>query len=201
MPQLPLHHRQLAALQQRNVALNNGFWRTAAAVLTVGASEVGISAGADPRGSKVKHAEAVKKQTLYRNKFLECKQKQLNKGNPVVPEDPNGKCKRAWKRWQKWRGKAGEEAIKVLEKAEKRGRLDPIAEQFLLADQARSMADPMAAVDAAAGLPPAEQDAYLSETLTVDSGLPWGWLAGGAVVGTLGLIFLLRRGRTKGTTP
>lgn len=194
MPKLPLHHEQLSALQAQNVALNNGFWRTTAAILTGGVSEIGVSTGADPRGVKVKHAEAVKKETLYRNRYLECKQQQINKGNTVVPEDPSGKCKRKWKQWQKWRGKAGDQAIKVLEAAERKGRLDPVAESFLIADQARAMADdPANTVAAAAGLPPEEQDAYIGETLTIDSGLPWGWLAGGAVVGTLGLIFLLRR--------
>lgn len=191
MPKLPLHHRQMSALQAQHVALNNGFWRTAAAVLTGGASEVAREVTG---GAKQRHSDAVQKETLYRNRYLECKQKQINKGNTVVPDDPGGKCKQKWKKWQKWRGKAGDQALKVLEAAEKKGRLDPVAESFLIADQARAMAeDPASTVASAAGLPPAEQDAYVSETLTIDSGMPWGLLAGGAVVGTLGLIFILRR--------
>lgn len=182
----PVSHRAIAAVAH---ARRNGL----ALANPVARPNIRIGPINIPITKKERHASAISKETLYRNKYNECRMKQLNKGKTVYPDDPKGKCKSEWKRWQKWRGKAGERAMKVAEQAEKRGRLSPEQAHELQADMARASAD---ASIAQAVPPPADiDDAYLQEageSLSVPS-MPWVLLGGGALVGTLGLIVLLRR--------
>lgn len=139
-----------------------------------------------------RHAKAVGKATKARSQYLAARQKALGKGQTVVPEDPAGKAKSEWKSWQKWRGKAGERALKLLEAAEKKGRLDPAQAAALNHDMAAAMIEDPAAVLAAveAGHLPAE---VLQDTLSDpnDVGIPtWALVGGGAVVAVGGLLLL-----------
>ena len=147
-----------------------------------------------PVTKKARHAAAVGKETLFRNKYFECKQAKINKGKTVYPDDPKGKCKTKWKAWQKWRGKAGKRAIKVAEAAEKKGRLDPEAQAFLEADTIRSLnISPSAQLMSAQAMPDAQAEAYLEENYSVGGPPTAVYVVGGlAVVGTVAY-FLLRR--------
>jgi hypothetical protein len=135
-----------------------------------------------PVSKKARHANAVKNETFHRNKYLECKQKQINKGQTVFPEGK--KCKKQYNKWQKWRGKQGERAMKVAEKAERKGRLDPEAKAFLDADLARAMGQDSDAAMAMAASGDPNADAYLAEDYSVDQG---SWIMPVAIVGTLGV--------------
>ena len=185
----PASHRVIAALNNPTFVArgNPGFFQT------LFSGGFNIVAENIPLTKKQRHAHAIKQETLYRNRYLECKQASMLKGKGIYPDDPKGACKTKWKGWQKWRGKAGENALKVAEAAEKKGRLDPMAAAALQADAARAMAeDPNVTMQMAQQLPPEQQDAYLEETLSANK-IPWLWLGGAAAVGTLGLIFILRR--------
>lgn len=168
--------------------------RNAGLLPTIFSGGFNLVAESLPLTKKQKHAYALKQEALYRNRFLECKQKAILKGKTQYPEDPKGDCKSSWKSWQKWRGKAGERALAVAEAAEKKGVLDPAAAYALQADAARALnEDPYAIMQAASQLPVDQQDAYLQETLTTGGVPTWVWVGGAAAAGTVMLVLFLRR--------
>lgn len=147
-----------------------------------------------PVTKKARHAAAVGKETLFRNKYLECKQAKINKGKTVYPDDPKGKCKTKWKAWQKWRGKAGKRAIKVAEAAEKKGRLDPEARAFLDQDVARSMSiSPSDQLMSAQMMPDEQAEMYLEENYSVGGPSTVVYVAGGLTAVSIVAYLLLRR--------
>lgn len=85
--------------------------------------------------AKQKHAKAVSKKTLYRDKYLTCRARRLKKGKPSYPDlGAKGHCKSQYNKWQKYRGKAGEKAMKLASKLESKGKLDPELEMWLKRD-------------------------------------------------------------------
>lgn len=137
---------------------------------------------------KQRYAKAVQKARKEKLDYLECKQKQLNKGFGVYPDDPTSKkCKTKYKKMQKWRGKRGTRALKVAERAEKLGRLDAEAKAILDADIAAAAAEDENATLAMLGnMSDAQADAFMAENYGSDDTLLY---VGGAVAG-LGLIGL-----------
>lgn len=140
-----------------------------------------------------RHAKSVQKMTLARSKYLEAKQKAIQKGKTFYPDDPKGEGKSAWKAWQKWRGKAGERAMALAEKAEKQCRLDPLQAAELQRDMASAMVeDPTAILLAVESgqLPASALDATLSEPGPLDVIPAWAFYGGGAAAAVAGLLLL-----------
>jgi hypothetical protein len=143
-----------------------------------------------------RHAKAIQKKTLYRTKYMRCRQAQKNKGKTVYP-DPGAakKCKGEYNKWQKYRGKAGTRAMKLSAKLEKKGKLDPELQALLEQDIADSALEPTIdpsltdAELATMDIPIDESTTSLDEE---EGGIPmWAIAAGGlAVVGTVGFLLL-----------
>jgi hypothetical protein len=186
---LPVSHRNAAAWGARRsalggIALQNG--------LALENPFLGIALT-----KKQRYAKAVAKARKKKMDYLECKQKQINKGFAVYPDDPTSKkCKSKYKSMQKWRGKKGKRATKVAERAEKKGRLDPEAKAILDADIAAAMGeDENAALAMMQNMSDAEADAFMAENFATDDTMMY---VGGAVVGLGGLVTLGFLGRRAG---
>jgi hypothetical protein len=186
---LPVSHRNAAAWGARRsalggIALQNG--------LALENPFLGIALT-----KKQRYAKAVAKARKKKLDYLECKQKQINKGLGVYPDDPTSKkCKSKYKKMQKWRGKKGKRATKVAERAEKKGRLDPEAKAILDADIAAAMGeDENAALAMMQNMSDAEADAFMAENFATDDTMMY---VGGAVVGLGGLVTLGFLGRRAG---
>lgn len=147
-----------------------------------------------------RYAKAVSQAEKNKNQYVSCKNKQINKGKIPFPEDPKGNCKTDWKQWQKWRGKKGERALKLAERMEKQGRLEPSLAQELQAIQIEAQNE-TPQVLASTFEPSAEFEQMTDEDLAAAVGAESGpnyMLIGGAVVGTallvgLGYVFLNKK--------
>ena len=145
-----------------------------------------------------KHAKSTQKKTLYRTKYLRCKQSKTNKGKAVYPEAGAKKCKGQYKKWQKHRGKAGTRALKLSDKLEKKGKLDPELEEAILRDIDDSKMEPQVdpdLTDAELAMMDFDGDDYDDSTTSDEGGdntMLYVGLGGLAVAGLVG--FFLWKG-------
>ncbi len=146
------------------------------------------------RNKRQKHAKSVQRKTLYKTKYLTCKQSKTNKGKAVYPEAGAKKCKSQYKKWQKHRGKTGERALKLSDKLEKKGKLDPELEEALLQDIENSdmemHADPDLTDAELAMMDLGSESDEESATLGGDNTMLYVGLGGLAVAGLLGVLLL-----------
>jgi hypothetical protein len=142
-----------------------------------------------------KHAKSTQKKTLYRTKYMRCKQKQENKGREAYPAPGSKKCDGQYKKWQKHRGKVGERALKLSAKLDKKGKLSPELSEALQKDIEDSAAESLPVEELTE-----EEMFMMSDTLPEGEGLleesdnTMLYAIGGlAVVGLLGGLLLLRK--------
>lgn len=188
MPAHPLHHRTLAQLNPQarpNLKIRLPPVRDMVARALTG----GILPKAPAITPKQKLAQATGNETLYRNIYLQCKTREINKGNTVYPDDPKGKCKQSWKNWQHYRGAVGEHAIAVAEAAERRGQLSVEQQEYLQADQARATDAPAPLTEADIPYLPGGEHST-APLLSLPAKVV---LGGVAILGTVAVIWYIRR--------
>lgn len=134
-----------------------------------------------------RYNKAASKAEKNKVEYLKCKSRVLNKGQIPYPEDPKGSCKTDWKQWQKWRGKKGERALKLAERLEAQGKLEPNLAVELRALQTEAQNETATSL-ASTFEPSAEFEQMTDEDLAlateVDTGTNW------VLVGGVGLTLL-----------
>jgi len=146
-----------------------------------------------------RHAKATQKKTLFKTKYLRCKAKTEAKGKAAYPDAGAKSCKVAYNKWQKHRGKAGQRAMKLAARLEKKGKYDPTLKAALDADMAAAMGEPSISPTMSDQqlYMMADQGAYDSfddsgETTSPDYTMYVAAAGGLAIVGVVGFLLLRR---------
>lgn len=182
-----LHRRRGRHARRNPVARPNGFLDAFVGIATGGVSTVVDNLNLS---KKEQYTNAVEQEALFRTRYLTCKKKLENqgKGDKVFPKGK--RCKAKHKKWQKWQSKKAKLAQELGSKLEEKGQLHPALEAQLVEDQV-VVTDPE--LTAPSTILPDDIPETEVEGETALPAMPWLALGGAAAIGTIALIFLLRR--------